>query len=749
VELIKNAYDADATRVVVHGERLGSHGFISVSDDGNGMTYADFVGKFLRIAGRSKEVGQRRSPRFSRKYTGAKGIGRLSAHKLGAGLELESSPRKVAMQEAGSKDGIRAQINWEAIEANTASIDAAREIVAVPVPSGATEEAAGTTLTISRLHSEWSARQLNDFLAEVRSTRADPALHEPLPAGVFTSREMVPSVRVSDTSEQDPGFQIELSGDFADTAAQWPTLLAHVNWLLEIDGRSADSVVYRITPAVRTTRVYRDAEVREFVAKRSSSGPRFVARIFIRDGSDSGTRLPDLLDTFARRAAGVRLFYEGFRVLPYGAPRNDWLGLDQASTRRESVGMVDDLFARGERAASDERTYQLSNSSYFGAVFLHDEGSGGLQMVVNREGFLPGPSFDELADAVRRGINLSVRLRASHGAVAREERERAKAAERRARMDALLRGETGTTNANASESRNERLSLWVKAGQEAASSLRSSITVTDEGVKRNVAIVQAALEELSSTTGQAMEEQAQLRVLASLGTQVGTFVHEVNGVLGQARVVADLLVQLANEVPASFRPTMREVGRVQGEMIAALERQALYLTDSIGAEARRRRARQPIKKRLSTALRLLQGAAQRRNVRIIDAVPDRLTSPPMFAAEVNVLLTNLLTNAIKAAAKGAHNDLSGGVVRVSGSVSDGLFSIRVENSGEAVALADAERWFRPFETTTTEIDATLGHGLGLGLPLTRRIVEEYGGTIQFVDPSAGMATAVDVRIPGR
>ncbi|WP_416053700.1 ATP-binding protein, partial [Escherichia coli] len=61
-------------------------------------------------------------------------------------------------------------------------------------------------------------------------------------------------------------------------------------------------------------------------------------------------------------------------------------------------------------------------------------------------------------------------------------------------------------------------------------------------------------------------------------------------------------------------------------------------------------------------------------------------------------------------------------------------TIQVSNTGTSVDLDNSERWFRPFESTTSEVDAVLGQGLGLGLPLTRRIVEEYGGTIQFVSP---------------
>jgi hypothetical protein len=79
VELIKNAYDADATLVTVRGTKLKKpeEGKIVVTDDGLGMTKEEFENGFLRIAGRTKITSDRRSAIFGRRYTGEKGVGRL------------------------------------------------------------------------------------------------------------------------------------------------------------------------------------------------------------------------------------------------------------------------------------------------------------------------------------------------------------------------------------------------------------------------------------------------------------------------------------------------------------------------------------------------------------------------------------------------------------------------------------------------------------------------------------------------
>ena len=74
----------------------------------------------------------------------------------------------------------------------------------------------------------------------------------------------------------------------------------------------------------------------------------------------------------------------------------------------------------------------------------------------------------------------------------------------------------------------------------------------------------------------------------------------------------------------------------------------------------------------------------------------------------------------------------------------GQIAVRVENTGQAVDPRQSERLFRPFESTTLEVDPVLGQGMGMGLPITRNMLEEYGAEIRFVIPSRGFAAAVEI-----
>ena len=83
IELVKNAYDADASFVEIKFSpplQPGA-GRISITDDGHGMSLDDIRLKWMEPATASK-VKDRRSPSKTRKMMGSKGIGRFAAAKL-------------------------------------------------------------------------------------------------------------------------------------------------------------------------------------------------------------------------------------------------------------------------------------------------------------------------------------------------------------------------------------------------------------------------------------------------------------------------------------------------------------------------------------------------------------------------------------------------------------------------------------------------------------------------------------------
>ena len=347
---------------------------------------------------------------------------------------------------------------------------------------------------------------------------------------------------------------------------------------------------------------------------------------------------------------------------------------------------------------------------------------------MNREGFIPDEAFMRLVGLVRRGIDLSVRLRASVQSETRSMRDPGPA-----------KGGSGAQPANVEEAINVTLKS-IDEARAKTKGLGPDGEVLDKALEETASTVRNVQRAISTTRS----EQQNLRAAASVGTQFAAFTHEINALLAQARSVDAIAGHLANDdaIPRSSRRTLRDLRDAIAALVLQLERQASFLTDVVGGDARRRRRRLPIREGIDGALRLLVSRIERRHQSIDIDVDADLRTPPMFSSELLSILINVLSNAIKATGEG-------GTIRVEGGAADGYMYLDIANTGEAVELADAERWFRPFESTSTEIDELLGQGMGLGLPIVRRILEEYGGSAEFVPPTPPFMTTIHIRIPER
>lgn len=732
IELIKNAYDADAREVIVYGEALHDtdRGYIAIRDNGTGMSRGEFEVGFLRIASRGKDTGEKRSPVLQRRFTGAKGVGRLAANKLARLVEISSlrwtgdslTPPLLA------KAGVDAIIDWEKIEEHE-TLDEVRGTDAIIVRATKPPHpvAPGTTITLRRLRNPWSKASHNRFLEEVQTFAAPPVLIGAIPRDIVEGKMLFATPTTRDArAKSGESFKVSLEGELAPSDDFGIASIEAASWVLEISAESS-TVKYAVAPTRKTLIDLPDARSRTFEIPHPSArqGPFFQARVLLRTGR-----------AWSTAQAGIRVFVEGFRILPYGEVRNDWLSLDRdvAERRRGRFALEgeEDPFAEllspntGDR---DEGLLILPNKHYFGAVFLTQDSAGALRPLVNREGFVPDSAYETLVTLVRGGVDLLTRTRASasEGARKTQRRKRAK------KID--------------TEPLSGRLRRTIGEAHVAASELRKIISAGDTaGAAKGLDVLSRLFAEVDEASSEVIAEIGMIRVLASVGTQMAAFVHEINNLVGTAEAVDHSLRRLRTarkggaKSAAEQTELLRALTTVVGDLRKNLERQASYLIDVVTPDARRRRARQPLAERLDSAVRLVAGAAELRGIRIENGIPSTIQTVPMFAAEVTTVFANLLTNAVKAAGEG-------GRVRATCKRHAGRLELRIENTGVRVDVKNSERWFEPFESTTSRVDAALGQGMGLGLSITRNMLAEYGGSIAFVDPSDGFETAIALDLP--
>jgi signal transduction histidine kinase/DNA-binding response OmpR family regulator len=151
----------------------------------------------------------------------------------------------------------------------------------------------------------------------------------------------------------------------------------------------------------------------------------------------------------------------------------------------------------------------------------------------------------------------------------------------------------------------------------------------------------------------------------------------------------------------------------------------------------------PLNEQLEEALSMVRERAARKRL-VLEA---RLDPDPIsvIADELKLkqVLLNLLTNAIKYTEEGGRIDV---VTRLGDT--DGMAEVSVADTGIGIGAEDQARVFEAFQQGGLDSSARTEEGTGLGLTLSKRIVELHGGRI-WVESELGVGSTFTFAIPGR
>jgi signal transduction histidine kinase len=373
-ELVKNAYDADATRCTVTLEHPTekSRARILVEDDGAGMDEDTLRDVWMVIATDFRFLQRRdnkRTRKFHRFPLGEKGLGRLSAHKLGRSIRLITRAR-------GGKEYV-VDFEWELIESADDLEDAGIDLQERE-PQAFKGNRHGTRFEIADLRETWTRGQVR------RLHRAVNSLCSP-----FKGPEDF------EVSLSVPGHEDWLENLFtAESANQ--CALYHVRGSF---GGALGTFDYTFTPPPGYSKqLTKRTEKGLKVSLQKRGGGRKTEPldlsehaigkvnfdfwlfdrdpVVLRDVTDDVKGLKDYLD----ENGGIRIYRDGIRVYDFGEPGNDWLNLD---IRRVNTP-----------------TARTSNNQILGALRLDAITSADLREKTNREGFIENEAFEDFRAAV-------------------------------------------------------------------------------------------------------------------------------------------------------------------------------------------------------------------------------------------------------------------------------------------------------------------------------------------------------------
>ena len=142
-------------------------------------------------------------------------------------------------------------------------------------------------------------------------------------------------------------------------------------------------------------------------------------------------------------------------------------------------------------------------------------------------------------------------------------------------------------------------------------------------------------------------------------------------------------------------------------------------------------------------VRLMRNRAEQAGLTLENNMPDLLEIDADYRALKQVLL-NLLSNAIKFTTRGG--TVSVGAEVVTNSISERL-KVSVTDTGIGIAPDDLKRLAQPFEQIESQHSKTQ-QGTGLGLALSKSLIEMHGGVLEMVS-EPGVGTTVSFTIPIR
>lgn len=166
-ELVKNCYDANAQKVSVVFERVGTgdeNPVITIEDDGYGMSFSDICDKWMVIGTSSKKANPVSPEPFNRRCVGEKGIGRFAVDKLGDKVCILTKKK-------GEGNWLNVEIDWSDYQNKETDYDKISLFTDIEnryyYTAAANPDDSGTKLIISRIRDIWTESDITRFMSEV------------------------------------------------------------------------------------------------------------------------------------------------------------------------------------------------------------------------------------------------------------------------------------------------------------------------------------------------------------------------------------------------------------------------------------------------------------------------------------------------------------------------------------------------------------------------------------------------------
>lgn len=713
-ELVKNAYDADATYVeIIFYDANIAGGMLILEDNGHGMTKEQLVNGFMKISS-SDKFHNPVSPLYKRTRAGKKGIGRFATQRLGGKLTITTQTKT-------STVALKIEIDWSHFNIDQNLIVIANSIVEVPK-----EREKGTTLTISNLRETWTDAAIR------RVYKYSIDVIQPFP--LSKTDELKQEENLVDALISDPGFEIRcwqsINGGLDEVADNdtmiFEHALAEISGSVDEDGYGSWDIESVKLGLFDHSDISSDSK-REGLPYYHIKNVKFKAYYFIYNIGMIPKMVSGYIQQKANEAGGFRLYRNGFRVLPYGEPQNDWLGLDE-SVRRRVI-----LPSHG-------------NNNFFGFVEITDPKNVIFHELSSREGLFKDASYDELVDFTYRSVLGSV-LR-----IADFRKKKQTTGQKNYVKEEKTASEEVSDLANeleglADEIDNEQDGKGLdenKGSQEQDQGSGSQVEEHKGSSSEDRSRRFREFAEKLRAAAESLEEIGMLRVLAGLGLTIGEFTHEIKQYLPAFDVDSEYLI---DNTQAGSELQKRAL-RIKSSF-NSFNTYASYFDETISQNVQRELTVIELRDVVNRFLNVIMPDTERSSLSVFSNFADYgLFTCKMHPSEWASILFNLYSNSKKAIKRAKAE----GNIKITAGKTEKVVYLEFSDNGDGIPLENEDKIFKAFFTTSSQVGhAGTGHeemaGTGLGLKIISDIVLSYGGDIYLTSPEDGLKTTFRIEVP--
>ncbi|MBW2646937.1 MAG: response regulator [Deltaproteobacteria bacterium] len=224
--------------------------------------------------------------------------------------------------------------------------------------------------------------------------------------------------------------------------------------------------------------------------------------------------------------------------------------------------------------------------------------------------------------------------------------------------------------------------------------------------------------------------------LASLGTLAAGVAHEINNPLAIMKESAGWMMLLLKKTELAAMPRKQDFEMALNKIEKSIERVRRITHQLLGAARKSDSALSEVDLRdlVDEAVQLVHREAANKDIEIMQVMDSSAAIIQSYPYQLRQIMINLLTNAI-------HATGSGGKITIMLEDNGDEVSLTVSDTGEGISEENLERIFEPFFTTKSP-----GEGTGLGLFVTRGIIEKMGGTID-VESRPGHGSSFRIKMP--